>query len=1172
MTYAKKDIAVFSDIAAGVHSADGKTVVAGVAGSERALLIWRLYRRLNKPLIAILGTSREADRFVSDLIYFRKDDATPVWYFPAYNLLPYQLLSYHNETAAERIRILYELTQAETPPVVVTTVGAMMRKLMPRKVLLEYAELLMSGETLDRDVFIEKLISGGYLRTAIVEEPGDFCIRGGIIDVFSPLYADPLRIEFFGDTVDSLRTFSVGNQRKIRSVDEAIILPSREIVLKKNDLNAFVAQVRARAGELQVPVTKVRTLVDQIRNEGLFPGIESLMPLLYPEPDTVMQYLPDNSYIIQIEPNAIAAAAAETFATAEKQYATARDERRICVRPEQISLPDSTVMAAMDTVNTIVMTALPVENAAAVEGAAVKINLDIQDNSAVSSALRNPIDKSHLLKPLIEWIVDRKSENYTIQLVCGTMTQARRLQSLLSPYGVKTHIIEGPPDPERAGAGVVYICLGKLSAGFVWPDASAAIITENEIFGEKRRRSTRKIKDARSELLSLEDLKQGDLVVHPDHGIGRYHGLEKLQLNGVTNDFLLIYYRDDDKLYLPVERMNLARKYVGVDGIAPLLDKMGGKGWDRTKQKAKKEVEKIAGELLELYAARKVKKGHAFEAADSYFREFEAGFAYEETPDQIRAIDEVLDDMESSTPMDRLVCGDVGYGKTEVALRAAFKAVSDSKQAAVLVPTTVLAEQHYKTFCERFRQYPINIACLNRFRSPRRQAEIVAGLKDGTVDIVIGTHRLLQKDVGFKDVGLIVLDEEQRFGVKHKEKLKKYRETVDVLALTATPIPRTLHMSLMGIRDISVISTPPEQRHPIVTYISEFDDSVIAEAVRRECRRGGQIFFIHNNIHSIERIAAHIRKLVPEIRLAIAHGRMNEDALEKVMLQFIEKKIDLLVCTTIVESGLDIPSANTILINRADRFGLAQIYQLRGRVGRSDEQAYAYLFIPKDSVLGKDAQKRLKVLMEHSDLGAGFQIAMNDLQIRGGGDALGISQSGHIAAVGYDMFLQMLEDSISELKGKPVAEPLEPEINIALSAFVPEQYIADIDQRLATYRRLAKMTAVKEINALKAELQDRFGPVPEEVTHLLFKIMLKILSKNGGVKRIDLTAETLMIHFSALHQKYPMALVDWVADAPERFAFTPDQVLKVRLKAAALTSMLAETKNILKEIARRVNP
>jgi transcription-repair coupling factor (superfamily II helicase) len=642
-------------------------------------------------------------------------------------------------------------------------------------------------------------------------------------------------------------------------------------------------------------------------------------------------------------------------------------------------------------------------------------------------------------------------------------------------------------------------------------------------------------------------------------------------VEGVRNDYLVLIYHGGDKLYLPVDRMAMVQKYMGVEGHAPALDKLGGKSWERVKSRVKRTAEKMAGELLRLYAQRKLESGFAFGEADSYFREFEAGFAFEETPDQLKVIDDVLADMAQPAPMDRLVCGDVGYGKTEVALRASFLAVNSGKQVAVLVPTTILAEQHYATFRGRFQRHPVSVACLSRFRSRKEQQAILAGLRTGGIDIVIGTHRLIQSDVVFKDLGLLVLDEEQRFGVRHKEKLKRLRANVDVLALTATPIPRTLHMSLVGVRDISLIRTPPEYRKAIITHICEFDNDIIAEAVRRELKRQGQIFFVHNNIHSIHKVANHLKTLVPQAKIDVAHGQMAEEDLERIMYRFVSRDIDVLVCTTIIESGLDIPSANTIIVNRADRFGLAQMYQLRGRVGRADEQAYAYLLIPNESLLTADARKRLKVLMEHSDLGAGFQIAMNDLEIRGGGTILGTSQSGHIAAVGYDMFLKLMEEAVAELKGEPVVQTLDPEINLQLPALFTESYIPDIDQRMALYRRLSRMSGLPEIGDIRAELTDRYGPLPPEASNLLFKIILKVLARRAGVAKLDLKDHKLVLFFSQNHLKKPGDLVDLIRNDPNCFELTPDGVLKAKLSPQGIVGQLAQAKNILQDICSRVN-
>lgn len=1150
---------------------------SGLTGSDQAYLTLQLYQTRRRPVLVVAPTAKEAERFMADLEFFSGNPDAPsdsCLFFPPYNILPSQYLSYHNETAAQRMATLYRLGNTDTPPVVVTTMDAVLQKLLPKAALTDFAELLMTNEALERDRLVGKLNAGGYTRTMIVEEPGDYCVRGGILDVFSPLYPDPLRIEFFGDMVDSIRFFSAATQRTTRQIDEAIILPARETVLKKENLDQVFRRIRQQAAEQELPVTRTRAIVDRIKTEGVFPGIESLTPFIYPALDTLFDYLPGNTLFVLLGPEALKQAASDLARRTRAHYQSACDEPRLCPRPADQYLSWSTADRIFQENATLVLGALTTAIHAPEfpdrESARPSIRFDITDNSELHLALKASRDTEHLFGPLSEWVhAQRRAERDTL-LVCRSRTQADRLRSLLTPYGFEPERHDGFPAPTRRKSRLG-VCTGRLSSGFVWPELNLAVVTEDEIFGAGyRRRKTIKT-SARAQLLELADLKQSDLVVHQEHGIGQYQGLAKLTLGDTTNDFILITFRDDDKLYLPVDRMGIIQKYMGVDSVAPVLDKLGGKSWDRVKEKVKRSAEKIAGELLKVYATRKVQKGTAYTLLDRSFQEFETAFPYEETTDQMKAINDVLTDMGRTQPMDRLVCGDVGYGKTEVALRAAFMAASNGKQVAVLVPTTVLAEQHFKTFSERFERYPFWVECLSRFRTPREQRAIVGDLKNGKIDIVIGTHRLLSKDVVFKDIGLVILDEEQRFGVKHKEKLKKLRHTVDVLALTATPIPRTLHLSMVGVRDISIISTPPEQRHPIVTYICELDDVTIAEAIQKELARGGQIFFVHNNISSIHRMAERVQKLVPAVRLGVAHGRMPEAELEKVMLDFLNRDMDLLVCTTIIESGLDVGTANTILINRADRFGLSQIYQLRGRVGRSDEQAYAYLFIPGDSIMSTDAQKRLKVLMEHSDLGSGFQIAMNDLKIRGGGTILGASQSGHIAAVGYDMFLQLMENAVSELKGEPVTEALEPEINIPMSAFVPEGFIPNIDQRLTVYRRLSKLSDVREISDFKAEMRDRFGPLPSEATNLLLKIMLRVLSIKAGVRRLDLNGRQLMLHFSEMHQKHPFGLVDMVTAAPKQYRFTPEQGLKIDLAPAAPTGLLAQTKNILKEITQHVN-
>jgi transcription-repair coupling factor (superfamily II helicase) len=665
-------------------------------------------------------------------------------------------------------------------------------------------------------------------------------------------------------------------------------------------------------------------------------------------------------------------------------------------------------------------------------------------------------------------------------------------------------------------------------------------------------------------LNSFQDLHLGDFVVHVDHGIGVYKELVHLNVRDIESDFLLIEYQDADRLYVPVDKLAKVQKYLGIEGHEPRVDKLGGKSWEAAKKKARESAERIAQEILNLYAQRQVNEGFRFSPPDTYFQEFEATFAHEETSDQVRAIDDVLADMGCSQPMDRLICGDVGYGKTEVAIRAAFKAIMDGKQVAMLVPTTVLAEQHYQTFLERFNGFPATVAALSRFKTSSQQKQVLKGLEHGTIDVVIGTHRLLQKDVSFRDLGLVIVDEEHRFGVKHKENLKKLRVSVDVLTLSATPIPRTLHMALSGIRDMSVIETAPQDRHSIDTFVCKYDELTIQEAIYRELNRGGQAFFVHNQVASIHQMAAKLSQLVPVARVAVAHGQMSERDLEKVMLDFIHRKVDVLVCTTIIESGLDIPAANTIIINRADKFGLAQIYQLRGRVGRSSEQAYAYLLVPGEHLITRDAQKRLRALLDFSELGAGFRIALNDLQIRGGGTILGASQSGHIAAVGYELYLELLEKTVRELKGEPCEpETIEPEMNIRLSAFLPDAFIPNTDQRLIAYKRLATISQESEVDDLAKEWRDRYGAFPESARNLILLAKMRLLMKRTGMLRLDDDGESLCLYFAA--DAVVRSFASFLESRSCSFSQTMERKLTVAIWGRDLTQRLVRLKRILQE-------
>ncbi|MCG8471976.1 MAG: DEAD/DEAH box helicase, partial [Desulfobacterales bacterium] len=841
------------------HSKAGAIEISGMSGAEKALVTAEVSRISSAPLVVVLPSMREVEIFTADLAFFSEcspEEAATL--FPAYNILPYKSVSYHAEISAQRIRTLYAMLEGEMPRVVVTTVEALMQRLIPKKAMGDYAELLMINEEVDRNELIATLVAGGYVRTAIVEEPGDFSVRGGIIDLFSPYHDNPVRVEFFGDVVDSIRLFSSTTQRKLSSLTEAVVLPARETIMRREDLEGVVGRVRRAASEAGVALEEVKDLVGRIKADEGESCVESLLSLVYPEPDSFLDYLPSGARLVMPDLEGLRKGADLFMKRVASNYELARKSSRLTVAPEQLFLSSLELEERMGKCHQL---RYPLFSPKATEKRG--LNLSLIGNTDLTAALKNrPVTEEGALTPLIDRLKVLKEEGHITWILCSKEPQVERLLELLKPYGIDPPVGHFSREASPRG-GALRIAMGTLSSGFSWPEAGVTIITEDEIFGAKRRVVRSNKTRAREELLSLGELKEGDLVVHTEHGIGRYVGLEKIGVGRTTSDYLAIVYKDEDRLYLPVDRMGLIQKYVGVEGHMPLLDRMGGKSWDKVKAKAKKDVEKMAGELLKLYAERKVKKGHRFSAADAYFNEFQATFPYEETRDQLRAIEDVLEDMQKETSMDRLVCGDVGYGKTEVAMRAAFKAVSDGKQVAVLVPTTVLAEQHLVTFRERFSRYPVIVESLSRFRKASEQRRIVEMLREGKVDIVIGTHRLISSDVRFKDLGLLIVDEEQRFGVRHKEKLKGLKSTVDVLTLSATPIPRTLHMSLAGMRDISVISTPPEERQAIISYISEYEDAVVAEAINRELERQGQVFFVHNNVASIERMADSVRELVP---------------------------------------------------------------------------------------------------------------------------------------------------------------------------------------------------------------------------------------------------------------------------------------------------------------------
>jgi transcription-repair coupling factor (superfamily II helicase) len=1088
--------------------------LTSLAGSSKAFLLSHWREKVRGSLLVIVPHMRDAEILLEDLRFFMKEPEVPCFLFPQWETLPYDEIPPHPEIIRERVRVLFSLLRGEEA-VIVSSIKALMQKVLGPADLKESLFSLSAGEEMDRDRLIHFLHGGGYTSVKIVEQRGDFSIRGAIIDISTPFYEEPLRLEFDGDRLESIRQFDAETQRSLPGgmMEDAILLPARDISKDSSAQNAL------------------KTLLDYLKgNEIIF--IE--------EGDEVEREGKAFSHLIQ------------------EHYEKALLKKRSVSPPEAVYLNDGDVSLYLKRFQTVTLQGGPLAPPACQHifsfGTETNENLQREMRAVLSARTSSP--ETSLFSILLRNLHDWREKGLGIFIVSHTQGQAERLKDLLSEYGVEPRLDKAKRFREAIDPSErrIVLLVGSLSSGFRNPLEGWVILTEEEIFGERRRLPEGKVRTSIASaswqkrepaLSSFRELREDDFVVHIDYGIGHYRGLKHLKIWGVSNDYLLLEYQEGDKLYLPVDRLNLIQRYIGGDGKAPRLDKLGGHSWQRAKKRAKAAVSEMVKELLDLYATRQVFEGFTFPPLDQLYREFEATFEYEETPDQIEAIEEVMKDMGNPKPMDRLICGDVGYGKTEVAIRAAYRTVMSGKQVAILVPTTVLAQQHHQTFRERFKTYPVEIEVLSRFKSPREQKEILQRLKEGKVDIVIGTHRLLQKDVCFRELGLVVVDEEHRFGVSHKERLKQMRKLVDVMTLTATPIPRTLQMAVSGIRDLSLIQTPPENRLSIRTFVIRYDDEVIREAIQREFDRGGQVFFVHHRVQNIHTVASHLKRLIPEASLAIAHGQMREKELEKVMLQFVRNEINLLVCTSIIESGLDIPTANTILINHAERFGLADLYQIRGRVGRGSHQAYAYLIIPGELILSRDAMKRLQAIQELSELGSGFKLAIQDLEIRGAGNLLGPSQSGHITAVGFEFYTQLLEKAVKELKGEEIVEEITPEIHFHLPAFIPEAYVEDPGERLGLYRRLSFSRSDEEVERIREELIDRFGKIPKEVDHLLEVIKVKILLTKLSIKKFEETPSQFVLTFDESTRVSPQRVVDFVHRREGRYRFTPDSKLVI---------------------------
>ncbi|WP_170839980.1 transcription-repair coupling factor [Lihuaxuella thermophila] len=1141
----------FQSTAAGLKRNLKEQLVAGLTGTARMLYLTALYHEVKRPILLVTHNLNQAQKAAEDLQEFLPKEE--VLLYPANELVTTEIALAGHETLGERIEVLSRLSQGFSGVMIVPFAG--LRKLFPPKRVFKLNHIsLQVGEEQPLDPLIDRLVKTGYERVDMVEKPGEFSVRGGIVDVYPANFAQPVRIEWFDDEVDSIRPFSVSDQRSIDKWERVIIPPARELFASRE----FLYQAGERVEKLleqRLATVKDSALkqkltesigfdIEQLKSGTLFTGIYKYIEQIYPDCESLLDYLPKDCVMVLDEPTRIMESA-KHMEREEGEWQTALLSQGEFLPRLKISLSYEELILKNEYQRiylSLFMRQVP----------------GIQPQNIIQMMCRSMQQfhgQMHVLKG--EWDRWVKS-NYRVIFAASSPDRLERLERVLADYGMEV-IHDRSNHPPLPGRPIVRV--GALQNGFEMSGIRLAVVTEGEVFTQKQRRTRRNVKlDHAEKIKDYQELKPGDYVVHVNHGIGRYVGIETLNVGGLHKDYLHIQYAGNDKLYVPVEQIEQVQKYVGSEERTPKVYSLGGSEWSKVKNKVRSSVQDIAKDLIELYAKRQQAKGYAFSKDTPYQKEFEAMFPYEETPDQLRSIEEIKTDMEQGRPMDRLLCGDVGYGKTEVAIRAAFKATMDGKQVAVLVPTTILAQQHYETFRERFSGYPVQIRVLSRFRSRKEQKETIEGLKNGTVDIVIGTHRLLSKDIVFKDLGLLIIDEEQRFGVKHKEKIKQIKHNIDVLTLTATPIPRTLHMAMMGVRDLSVIETPPENRFPVQTYVLEYSGALVREAIERELARGGQVYFLYNQVHNIEQMADQIRMLVPDARVAVAHGQMAETELEKVMLDFLDGEYDVLVSTTIIETGVDIPNVNTLIIYDADKMGLSQLYQLRGRVGRSNRIAYAYFTYQRDKVLSETAEKRLQAIKEFTELGSGFKIAMRDLAIRGAGNILGAEQHGHIASVGFELYSQMLKEAVAELQGKkPQEQPAEPQIELSVDAYLPSEYIRDEKQKIELYKKIRAVTTLQEVMDLEEEIEDRFGDLPEPVQNLLRVARIRAYALMYGVETIEQKGDeiSLKLHPEQNEKIDGSKLFKLAQEFPGKIRLSSGQRIGIAFKIKGMSSRAA---------------
>ena len=1105
----------------------------GVIDAAKNHLTYCLKKYTDRPVFILTYSELRAKEILEGMTFFERDCV----YYPAKDILFYSADVHSMEMNRQRFFVLERLLKGETP-VIVASMEALLDKYPVKDVFASFLLKLQVGDIVEIADLTRKLVVMGYERAELVESPGQFTLRGGILDIWSLTAEDAVRIEFWDDEIDSIRSMDAQSQRSVDKLDEAIIFPMREMVYTEEQAVATADRITKEYMKvlknlekkgLEEAAERLREHIGEdaelLRAENTLPAVGAYVDYFYEETVSLLSYLNENTILCIDEPERIR----EHMDILTEEY-----QESVKGRIEQgYLLPGQShmlytygeILHQMEGFATVLFAGLS------------QRTVDFHPKALADFAVRSTPSFQQRADLFVEELQYLKKENFRTLILAGSGTRAQRIASELVDMGLEAVYID---DLERdVPKGAVWVSKGSLAKGFRYDFINLAVFCDSELFGGKEKKKKKKRKKNGAAIESFTDLRIGDYVVHDNHGIGVFRGLEKISVDGVQKDYMKISYRDGGSLFVPVNQMDMVQKYIGTGSAAPKLNKLGGQDWAKAKAKARKAVQIMAEDLVALYAKRAAAQGHTYGEDTVWQKEFEENFPFDETDDQLNAIEDVKKDMESSKVMDRLICGDVGYGKTEVAIRAAFKAAQEGKQVAFLVPTTILAQQHYNTFTQRMANYPVKIELLSRFRTPKQQKESLHNMERGFSDILIGTHRILSKDVKFNDLGLIIVDEEQRFGVAHKEKLKALRENVDVLTLSATPIPRTLHMSLAGIRDMSLLEEPPQERHPIQTYVMESNPEFIREAIHREISRGGQVYYLYNRVESISEEAFRIQNLVPEANVTYAHGQMSERELERIMGEFIEGEIDVLVCTTIIETGMDISNANTIIIQDADRMGLSQLYQLRGRVGRSNRIAYAYLLYKRDKMLREAAEKRLQTIREFTEFGSGFKIAMRDLEIRGAGNLLGAEQHGHMEAVGYDMYCRLLEEEVQNLKGAaPKEEQFETSIDLNISAFIPDFYIRNQEQRMELYKKIAGIRTMEEYYDMQEELEDRYGDLPKAVQLLLEVVLVKAEAHEMGITSITQKHGNILLEFRPQPNIDPAKLMQLIAAEKGKYLFT----------------------------------